>query len=88
MPQDRRIVPGLSVRDNLGRIVSVFPVLGERLEQDGTRLSGGAQRMLAIARAIVSGPRMIREADGQARPRAGWTVIDSEFPTEIRNGAW
>ena len=76
VPEDRRIVPGLSVRDNLrlgllmakmrereretiDRIVSVFPALGERLEQDGTSLSGGEQQMLAIARAIVSEPRMI-----------------------------
>ena len=76
VPEDRRIVPGLSVRDNLrlgllmakmrereretiDRIVSVFPALGERLEQDGTSLSGGEQQMLAIARAMVSEPTML-----------------------------
>ncbi|OGK79744.1 MAG: ABC transporter ATP-binding protein [Candidatus Rokubacteria bacterium GWF2_70_14] len=76
VPEDRRIVPGLSVRDNLrlgllmaktrarerdtiDRIVSVFPRLGERLEQEGTSLSGGEQQMLAIARAMVSEPTML-----------------------------
>jgi len=76
VPEDRRIVPGLSVRDNLrlgllmaktrarerdtiDRIVSVFPRLGERLEQEGTSLSGGEQQMLAIARAMVSEPKML-----------------------------
>jgi branched-chain amino acid transport system ATP-binding protein len=76
VPEDRRIVPGLSVRDNLrlgllmaktrarerdtiDRIVSVFPRLGERLEQESTSLSGGEQQMLAIARAMVSEPTML-----------------------------
>jgi branched-chain amino acid transport system ATP-binding protein len=76
VPEDRRIVPGLSVRDNLrlgllmaktrgrerdtiDRMVSVFPRLGERLEQEGTSLSGGEQQMLAIARAMVSEPKML-----------------------------
>jgi branched-chain amino acid transport system ATP-binding protein len=41
------------------RIVSIFPALGDRLEQEGTSLSGGEQQMLAIARALVSEPKMI-----------------------------
>jgi len=36
-----------------------FPRLGERLEQEGTSLSGGEQQMLAIARAMMARPRMI-----------------------------
>ena len=76
VPEDRRIVPGLTVRENLqlgilgqagkhdlGRIVDeiaeTFPRLKERLDQEGSSLSGGEQQMLAIARAMVAKPRMI-----------------------------
>ncbi len=76
VPEDRRIVPGLSVRENLqlgllaapGRhdlggavdqIAETFPRLKERLDQEGTSLSGGEQQMLAIARAMIAAPRLI-----------------------------
>ena len=76
VPEERRIVPGLTVRENLqlgvlGRpgkhdlarivdeIAETFPRLKERLDQEGTSLSGGEQQMLAIARAMVARPRMI-----------------------------
>ena len=76
VPEDRRIVPGLTVRENLrlgliaGRernkereriddIARTFPRLAERMEQEGTSLSGGEQQMLAIARAMMAKPRMI-----------------------------
>ena len=76
VPEDCRIVPGLTVRENLqlgilgqagkhdlGRIVDeiaeTFPRLKERLDQEGSSLSGGEQQMLAIARAMVAKPRMI-----------------------------
>jgi branched-chain amino acid transport system ATP-binding protein len=76
VPEDRRIVPGLSVRENLRlgllasprlseeqrlieTIAETFPRLKERLDQDGTSLSGGEQQMLAIARAMMSEPKMI-----------------------------
>jgi branched-chain amino acid transport system ATP-binding protein len=76
VPEERRIVPGLTVRENLrlgliaGRerhkegerideIAKTFPRLAERMEQDGTSLSGGEQQMLAIARAMMGRPRMI-----------------------------
>jgi branched-chain amino acid transport system ATP-binding protein len=76
VPEDRRIVPGLTVRENLRLgllasskirdehvaiegIAETFPRLKERLDQEGTSLSGGEQQMLAIARAVMSGPRMI-----------------------------
>ncbi len=76
VPEERRIVPGLSVRENLrlgliagkerhkekeriDEIALTFPRLAERMEQDGTSLSGGEQQMLAIARAMMARPRMI-----------------------------
>jgi branched-chain amino acid transport system ATP-binding protein len=76
VPEDRRIVPGLSVRENLqlgitasknrvdtGRMIDeiaeTFPRLKERLDQDGTSMSGGEQQMLAIARAMMARPKMI-----------------------------
>lgn len=76
VPEDRRIVPGLTVRENLrlgliagkerhtereriAEIAKTFPRLAERMEQDGTSMSGGEQQMLAIARAMMARPRMI-----------------------------
>jgi branched-chain amino acid transport system ATP-binding protein len=76
VPEDRKIVPGLTVRENLqlgliakaGRnqmaemieeIAEIFPRLKERLDQDGTSMSGGEQQMLAIARAMMARPKMI-----------------------------
>ena len=76
VPEERRIVPGLTVRENLqlgilgkpgqhdlarivDEIAETFPRLKERLDQEGTSLSGGEQQMLAIARAMVARPRMI-----------------------------
>ena len=76
VPEDRRIVSTLTVRENLqlgllasaGRhdlaarveeIAEIFPRLKERLDQEGTSLSGGEQQMLAIARAMVARPKMI-----------------------------
>jgi branched-chain amino acid transport system ATP-binding protein len=76
VPEDRRIVPGLSVRENLRlgliagkergleaqrieEIAQTFPRLAQRLDQEGTSLSGGEQQMLAIARALMAKPRMI-----------------------------
>jgi branched-chain amino acid transport system ATP-binding protein len=66
VPEDRRIIPGLTVEENLDlaiiagnrgweyeRIYSLFPRLKERRKQEGTTLSGGEQQMLAIARALA-----------------------------------
>lgn len=66
VPEDRRIIQGLSVEENLtlaqvapgagwelDRIYGHFPRLAERRRQEGTTLSGGEQQMLAIARALA-----------------------------------
>ena len=66
VPEDRRIIQGLTVEENLTlakvapgngweleRIYSHFPRLAERRRQEGVTLSGGEQQMLAIARALA-----------------------------------
>ena len=66
VPEDRRIIAGLTVEENLklaqiapplgwslDRIYELFPRLGERKNQEGVTLSGGEQQMLAIARALA-----------------------------------
>lgn len=66
VPEDRRIIQGLTVEENLQlaqiappigwsieRIYEHFPRLAERRNQMGTTLSGGEQQMLAVARALA-----------------------------------
>lgn len=45
--------------DDLERVLTLFPRLKERLEQRGGTLSGGEQQMLAIARAMMSRPKLL-----------------------------
>jgi branched-chain amino acid transport system ATP-binding protein len=70
VPQGRHIFKSLSVRENLlfgmrGKgfseetIYSYFPILKERAGHKGSQLSGGEQQMLAIARALLSNPKLI-----------------------------
>jgi len=47
------------VRQDLDRILGLFPVLGERRFQLGGTLSGGEQQMLAIGRALMVRPRLL-----------------------------
>ena len=74
-PEGRRIFPRMTVLENLkmgatiaeegyfeedlGRVFALFPVLEERQNQSGGTLSGGEQQMLAIARAMMSRPRLL-----------------------------
>ncbi|MCC9624462.1 ABC transporter ATP-binding protein [Thalassospira sp. MA62] len=66
VPEDRCIIPGMTVQQNLElaqiaephgwsiqRIYELFPRLGERAEQEAITLSGGEQQMLAIGRALA-----------------------------------
>ncbi len=72
-PEGRRIFPRMTVRENLlmgaqsapeagaafERVLALFPRLAERIGQRGGTLSGGEQQMLAIARALMSRPRLL-----------------------------
>jgi branched-chain amino acid transport system ATP-binding protein len=71
-PEDRGIFSSLDVRENLilppvvrggglslGQIFSLFPNLKERLSNQGTKLSGGEQQMLAIARILRTGAHFL-----------------------------
>ena len=72
VPEDRRIIQGLTVEENLQlaqiekpicwsleRIYELFPRLGERRKQEGTTLSGGEQQMLAIGRALARNIKLL-----------------------------
>ena len=70
VPEGRRIFGQLSVRENLiatsregrwniDKINKLFPKLGERSSQTAASLSGGEQQMLAIARALMTNPRLL-----------------------------
>jgi len=50
---------GRAARDELARRTSMFPVLENRMHQKAGSLSGGEQQMLAIARALVSRPKLL-----------------------------
>lgn len=71
-PEERGIFSSLNVRENLllppelhagglglDRIFALFPNLRERLSSQGTKLSGGEQQMLAIARILRTGARLL-----------------------------
>ena len=46
-------------KESIDQVVSIFPRLGERLQQRSDTLSGGERQMLAIGRAIMSKPQLL-----------------------------
>lgn len=73
--EDRRLFTGLSVRDNLwiaaqadgrgtpaqrmDRVLALFPPLQAMLARPASQMSGGEQQMLALARTLMTGPRLL-----------------------------
>ena len=48
-----------SISAMMDRVVTLFPILGERLHQFGGTLSGGEQQMLAVGRAMMASPKLL-----------------------------
>ncbi len=75
VPQGRRIFSSLTVNENLGvpyrgpsrsekdfdaeKVFGIFPILKERKDQRGGKLSGGEQQMLATGRGLISRPKLL-----------------------------
>jgi branched-chain amino acid transport system ATP-binding protein len=98
VPEGRQIFPNLTTRENLlatassryapgggwtlARVYELFPRLAERSDNMGNQLSGGEQQMLAIARALMTNPKLLilDEATEGLAPlirQEIWVVLDA-----------
>ncbi len=70
VPEGRRVFTSLTVKENLvgsarpgywnlEHVTKLFPIFGERLNQQASTLSGGEQQMLSIGRALMTNPSLI-----------------------------
>jgi branched-chain amino acid transport system ATP-binding protein len=48
-----------AVEERFEEVFRIFPVLGERLNQTASTMSGGQQRMLAVGRALMANPKLL-----------------------------
>jgi urea transport system ATP-binding protein len=103
IPQDAALFPDLSVAQNLGVAIAkrrdfqaacepalaAFPFLRERLRQRAGTLSGGEQKMLLVARALVVSPRLILadEVTEGVQPMQVARIGDTLRDINARDGA-
>jgi branched-chain amino acid transport system ATP-binding protein len=92
VPQGRRLFASLTVLEHLNmldrgrtgawtvrRVFDAFPRLRERKDHRGSQLSGGERQMLAIGRALMTGPRIILMDE----PTEGLAPVMVEIVEEI-----
>ncbi|NKQ54472.1 ABC transporter ATP-binding protein [Amycolatopsis sp. K13G38] len=95
VPEDRALFGTLTVEENLrmgawtrtseqaekslAEVYELFPVLADRRRQIAQTFSGGQQQMLAIARALMAGPKllMLDEPSTGLSPKLTWTMLDA-----------